>query len=164
MATLREIIRQAISDFNGIENAIEECGVDVPYDTDTSEYGNLIRQLHANDTTETKQYVDERLLDYVEKADGERLFTDEEASLLKQLSETTTIGSVKLNGVELPMSEDRAVNIPIAGNSIGLVKSAKGENRVSVDMAGRMSVKSVNVNTLVQTIGDELVLNGGYSK
>lgn len=44
MATLKNNIYQAISDFNGIEAAIEESGVDVPYDTDTSEYGNLVRK------------------------------------------------------------------------------------------------------------------------
>ena len=44
MATLKENIQQAISDFNDIEAAIEESGIDVPYDTNTSEYGNLVRQ------------------------------------------------------------------------------------------------------------------------
>lgn len=44
MASLKENIQQAIADFNEIEAAIEESGVDVPYDTNTSEYGNLIRQ------------------------------------------------------------------------------------------------------------------------
>lgn len=46
MASLKENIKQAISDFNNIESAIEECGVDVPYDTDTSEYGNMVRAVY----------------------------------------------------------------------------------------------------------------------
>lgn len=46
MATNAEkVIEQAISDFDDIEAAIEESGIDVPYDTDTSEYGNLIRSI-----------------------------------------------------------------------------------------------------------------------
>lgn len=45
MATLQENIEQVISDFDDIEHAIEEKGVDVPYGTDTSEYGNLIRSI-----------------------------------------------------------------------------------------------------------------------
>lgn len=45
MATLEENIQQAISDFDDIENAIKEQGVDVPDGTDTSEYGNKIRSI-----------------------------------------------------------------------------------------------------------------------
>ena len=48
MATLKNNIYQAISDFNDIEAAIGESGVDVPYDTDTSEYGDLVRQAVSN--------------------------------------------------------------------------------------------------------------------
>jgi hypothetical protein len=44
VANLEEKINQAIADFNDIEKAIEESGVDVPYDTDTSQYGALIRE------------------------------------------------------------------------------------------------------------------------
>lgn len=44
MATLKDNILQAISDFNDVEAAIEESGIDVPYDTNTSEYGNLVRK------------------------------------------------------------------------------------------------------------------------
>ena len=45
MATLEENINQAIADFDDIEAAIVESGVDVPKGTDTSEYGNLIRRI-----------------------------------------------------------------------------------------------------------------------
>lgn len=48
MATLKSNVKQAIADFDDIEKAIEESGIDVPYDTDTSEYGNLVRQAVAN--------------------------------------------------------------------------------------------------------------------
>lgn len=44
MANLKQNIKQAIADFDGIKEAIEESGVEVPYDTNTSEYGNLVRQ------------------------------------------------------------------------------------------------------------------------
>lgn len=47
MATLEENINQAIADFDDIESAIEEQGVDVPAGTDTSEYGNLIRSIQG---------------------------------------------------------------------------------------------------------------------
>ena len=41
--TLENTINQAISDFDSIEAAIKEKGVDVPKGTDTSEYGGLVR-------------------------------------------------------------------------------------------------------------------------
>lgn len=44
MATLAENIKQAIADFDEVKSALEESGVEVPYDTNTSEYGNLVRQ------------------------------------------------------------------------------------------------------------------------
>lgn len=45
MATIQENVKRAISDFDAIKSAIEDSGVEVPYDTDTSEYGNLIRSI-----------------------------------------------------------------------------------------------------------------------
>lgn len=47
-----EVIAQAISDLDDIETAIEEMGVDVPYDTDTKEYGNIIRDMVQSKTAE----------------------------------------------------------------------------------------------------------------
>ena len=45
MAEMEDVINQAISDFDDIESAIKEQGVDVPAGTDTSQYGNLIRSM-----------------------------------------------------------------------------------------------------------------------
>jgi hypothetical protein len=50
MASLEENIKRAIDDFDNIQNAIEEQGVPVPYGTDTSEYGKLVRGLVASKT------------------------------------------------------------------------------------------------------------------
>lgn len=47
MADLKQNITQAIADFDSIEEAIEESGIDVPYDTNTSEYGDLVRAVYA---------------------------------------------------------------------------------------------------------------------
>lgn len=46
-------------------------------------------------------------------------------------------------------------------DTLGGVKSASGENQVAVAATGVMSVNSLNVNKLVQTAGDTLILNGG---
>ena len=45
MASLETVVTRAIEDFDNIEAAIEEMGVDVPAGTDTSEYGGLIRSI-----------------------------------------------------------------------------------------------------------------------
>ena len=52
MATLEENIEQAISDFDDIEAALEEQGVDVPKGTDTSEYGRLVRSIQRGVDTD----------------------------------------------------------------------------------------------------------------
>ena len=45
MASIQDNIHQAISDFDSIKLAIEECGVNVPYGTDTSDYGDLVKEV-----------------------------------------------------------------------------------------------------------------------
>lgn len=45
--TLENTVNQAISDFDSIEAAIKEKGVDVPKGTDTSEYGDKIRSIRT---------------------------------------------------------------------------------------------------------------------
>ena len=44
MADLSTNIKQAISDFDAIQQAMEEQGIPIPYDTDTATYGDKIRQ------------------------------------------------------------------------------------------------------------------------
>ena len=70
---------------------------------------------------------------------------------------------VKIAGTALPIS-DKAVDIPIAtAEVLGVVISSAAENKVSVSEDGTMEVNSVNVNKLVQTDGEALILNGGSS-
>ena len=70
---------------------------------------------------------------------------------------------VKIAGVALPIS-DKSVDIPIAtAEVLGVVISSAAENKVSVSEDGTMEVNSVNVNKLVQTDGEALILNGGSS-
>lgn len=46
-------------------------------------------------------------------------------------------------------------------DALGGVKSSSTENTVAVDTDGIMTVNDINVNKLVQTSGDVLILNGG---
>lgn len=47
--------------------------------------------------------------------------------------------------------------------ALGVVKGTDAENGIAVADDGTMSVNSVNVNKLVQTEGDSIVLDGGNS-
>lgn len=71
-------------------------------------------------------------------------------------------GTVDTEGSVLAMISANAPKIATVENA-GLVKSVLNtvENGVSVATDGTMSVNSINVNKLVQTEGEFLVLNGG---
>jgi hypothetical protein len=45
MADIEQVINRAIKDFDNIEKAINEQGVEVPDGTDTSEYGNKVKEV-----------------------------------------------------------------------------------------------------------------------
>ena len=68
---------------------------------------------------------------------------------------------VKIAGTALPIT-DKAVDIPKATTeALGVVLGSAAENKISIDVDGTMEVNSVNVNKLVQTAGDILILDGG---
>ena len=72
------------------------------------------------------------------------------------------IKSVAINGAALVMDSNQQVNIAIAGaDTLGVVKSATGDNKVTVAADGIMSVASVNITSLTQNEGEWLELNGG---
>lgn len=76
-------------------------------------------------------------------------------------AEVNAIESISLNSVPIEIS-GKAVNIPIATvGALGVVQSSAAENGVTVQANGAMEVNSINVNKLVQTEGDSLILNGG---
>lgn len=101
--------------------------------------------------------------DVVAKEEGKRLITDAEGEKLANIednAEANLIEVIKLNDVALEITE-KSVNIPIASDSLGIVKSSNEENGIAVDGAGAMSVNSLNVNKLVQSEGEELVFYCG---
>lgn len=76
-------------------------------------------------------------------------------------AQVNVIEAININDAPLAISE-QSVNIPIAtASQLGVVLSSTGENKVTVAGDGTMSVAQINVNTLVQTEGDSLILNGG---
>lgn len=79
-------------------------------------------------------------------------------------AQVNVIEKIKINGTELTVGADKSVNIPFAtNNTIGVVLSSEDENKIAVGADGTMEVNSLNVNKLVQTDGDTLILNGGHA-
>lgn len=89
MANLKRNIEQAISDFNGIEKAIEAAGVDVPYDTDTSEYGNKIAEVYQKGMSDGKTVVNALThYDFPSVGKADVIYKAESEKLLYQWNET----------------------------------------------------------------------------
>ena len=98
------------------------------------------------------------------------LSTSDESKLdsIEAGAQVNVIETINVAGTALSIT-DKTVNIPIATtNMAGIIKSAADvdgattENAVYVDSStGIGRVKVINVNTLVQDEGDELIINGG---
>ena len=102
------------------------------------------------------------LTNYVQKDDATYTGALTDIANLKAVgAQANVLEAVKINGTALEIT-DKAVNIGIATDSIlGVVRSSTAENKVTVASDGTMEVASVNVNKLVQTSGEYLILNGG---
>lgn len=103
----------------------------------------------------------------VDKVEGKGLsandYTNEEKEKLGGVeagANKNLIEIIKLAGAALNISE-KAVDIPLAGETAGVVTSSTEENKVAVAEDGSMEVNSLNMNKLVQSEGDTLILNGG---
>lgn len=112
----------------------------------------------------------------VDAVDGKSLVDDELVTKLSNLANIKTVSSElsisgvgelsiesvaasKVTGLEALIQE---IHSPIATNVLaGLVMANPVENGIDVATDGKMSVHSVNITKLVQTEGDELILNGG---
>lgn len=77
-------------------------------------------------------------------------------------AQPNVIEKIQVNGKEIAVA-DKTVNIPLATAArAGLIVSSSAENQISIDSTtGVGEVNSLNVNKLVQTEGDFLVLDGG---
>lgn len=107
--TKEQILNQAISDFDKIEAAIEECGVDVPYDTDTSEYGNKVREVYAKAVANSKSVFNAEThydfpsvgsVDMIYKAQAEKLIYQWNPTELKYEALGSTV-EVDIGDIEI---------------------------------------------------------------
>ena len=78
-------------------------------------------------------------------------------------AEKNKINMIMVDAVEQPIAAG-AVNISCAttdGSEAGVVKSSSGENKVTVETDGTMTVASLNVNKLVVSDDDQFIIDGG---
>lgn len=140
----------------------------------TTEEGNKLAAIELDENnqitldTSNIEGLDSALNNKVDKVSGKQLstndYTNEEKTKLTGIedgAQKNILESVKVNGSALPISE-KAVDIPLAtAEVLGLVKGSAEENYINVNIDGTLEVNSLNVNKLVQTSGDTLILNGG---
>ena len=98
-------------------------------------------------------------IDELKKADYAGITSEKIAQW--DAAQPNVIEKIQVNGTEIAISE-KTINIPLATAArAGLIKSSDAENAISVSDTGVATVNSLNVNKLIQTAGDELILNGG---
>lgn len=119
----------------------------------------------AIDTLNITQYAKDA--DVVKKETGKSLIADTKITKLDGIEENAQVNvieKIKVAGEEISPDTEKAVNIPLATAArAGLIISSDAENAISVSDTGVATVNTLNVNKLVQTAGDELVLDGGAS-
>ena len=89
------------------------------------------------------------------------LLSKDDAEKIKNISESqeNKIEVINVNNSPLIIT-NKTVNIPLASNdTAGVVKTSNNENKISLDEEGVMEVNDINVNKLVQTSGDILILD-----
>ena len=73
------------------------------------------------------------------------------------------ITSLTIGGLSQLIDENGNVEVPIAGLlQLGVIRSSEAENKIMVDDDGTAEVVSLNVNKLVQTEGEYMVLDGNF--
>lgn len=124
---------------------------------------NLFSSLSSEfSTTEDKSLIINKI--NVNKIEGlDTKITDAIDEKLKDFN-GTVLDSISINDTKLTIDENKNIDLPIASNTIlGLIygKGSAEENKVSIEEDGTLTVNSLNVNKLVQTNNEFLVLNGG---
>ena len=114
-----------------------------------------------SDTSETAASVAQALETY-KTSNDQRVDTIEgKLSGIAEGAQVNILEAIKINGVAQAIT-DKAVNIPIATDTLlGVVMGSDAENKIAIAEDGTMEINSLNVNKLVQTDGEALVLNGG---
>lgn len=82
---------------------------------------------------------------------------------IQEFKQANVIEIIRINGLNLPIV-NKTIDIPLAtALAHGVVKGTDAENGVSINEDGTMEVNQINVNKIVQTDGDSIILYGGDS-
>ena len=149
-------------------NAIEAGAQVNAIDEVSGEFSIVGKTLYVNAINQDKiSGLEDALAGKVDAQDGYRLISEIEHEKLANIAEgaqVNVIESVKIGDTVLDVA-NKVVSIPVATTTVlGAVMSSVAENKIAVAADGTMEVNSLNVNKLVQTSGDTLVLDGGASK
>lgn len=174
MPSTEEVINQAIADFDNIEAAIKECGIDVPDGTDTSEYGNLIKKVSNADMSEYVKNTDyatadkggvvkvENFIRGLQMVDGVlSVYGAEREQINSKVSVITPITPSHFDyalskGTHQTMGDDYNVNALISGK---FMDGAKGQLPVSYD-----AVKSYIENNCIKNDDSATLETAGVVK
>ena len=167
--------------FNAINKSVSDLDTyvgDIPSDDKYADITNVIAYINkkAEETlaaanggsSESAASVAQALETYKSENDPKvRKNTEDIASIVAKLdtidenAQENIIEEIKLNGVALAIT-DKIVDIPAATTEkFGVVKL--GSEFQKNEETDALEIKEVNVNKLVQTDGDVLILNGGLA-
>jgi hypothetical protein len=143
---------------------LAEYGITDAY-TKTETEGRIQEVLDGlSDTSETAASVAQALETY-KTSNDQRVDTIEgKLSNIADGAQVNVLEAIKINGVSQAIS-DKTVDIPIATDELlGVVIGSDAENKVAIANDGTMEVNSINVNKLIQSENEFLILNGGSAK
>lgn len=154
-------------DGDGNESHIYLNIADIVADTYTSGNGINIsgQEISAKVVTGNGLSVDTDGIKMAPASDSEAgAMSSSDFSKLKGIADGAQVNvleGIQINGEDISPSEKKA-NIPLA-TAARLGVSMVDNDTLQIDGTGKMSVKSVNINSLAQTPGDVLVLDCGTS-
>ena len=151
----------------GIEDGAQVNKIDAV--SDEFQIDDVTKTLSIQSVEQSKVVgLPDALAQKVNVVDGKQLSTEDFTTELKTKLEGVADGAqanviekITIAGTETAISE-KTVDIPAATQvALGMVKGSETENGVVVAGDGSMSVHNLNVNKLVQTEGEVLILDGG---
>lgn len=183
----KEEVADLISSFTGGESAADVLAELNTYkgkndervrlvETDVASFAEILYGKEATDESEAIPGIiddiaalEQLVSDNKSEIDETIETINEKLSNIENNADVNILESVKINGVAIEIKEDKSVNIPVGETTLGVVKGVSAddenaENKISVAEDGTMEVNSININKLVQTSGEFIILNGGNSK
>ena len=151
-------VEKALNGFGKGDNYV--AGLISKVDSNTDAIANITSDyVKASELSgEIEAVLTTSLQDYVTVTDFNPVKTKVEENTAKLNGINTTVTDAIADAISNLTALEVSVATP---ETIGGIKSASGENQVSVAADGTASVQKINISSLVQNDGDVLILNGG---